>query len=76
MEATCSSHSVAGMDTLRTAHERFEGLSGYPFAPHYADVGDAEGERSASTTSTRARPAARRSLLMHGEPSWSYLYRT
>lgn len=28
------------MGFLRTPDERFEGLPGYPFAPHYAEVGD------------------------------------
>ena len=26
------------MKTLRTPDERFEGLDGYPFEPHYADI--------------------------------------
>ena len=28
------------MDALRTPDERFEGLPDYPFAPHYATVGE------------------------------------
>jgi haloalkane dehalogenase len=58
------------MDVLRTPDERFANLDGYPFAPHYLDVAGLrvhyldEGPRSAAPV-----------LLMHGEPSWSYLYR-
>jgi haloalkane dehalogenase len=56
---------------LRTPDDRFTDLPDYPFAPHYADVGDGlrmhyvdEGPRDADPV-----------LLLHGEPSWSYLYR-
>ncbi len=58
------------MDTLRTPDERFSGLPGYPFAPHYVTVDGLrihyvdEGGATAPTV-----------LLLHGEPSWSYLYR-
>jgi haloalkane dehalogenase len=58
------------VDALRTPDERFAALPGYPFAPHYVDVDGLrihyvdEGPRSAAPV-----------LLLHGEPSWSYLYR-
>lgn len=59
------------MDVVRTPDERFADLPGYPFAPRYVDVGGLrmhyldEGPRDGETV-----------LLLHGEPSWSYLYRT
>ena len=58
------------MELLRTPDDRFRALPGYPFAPHYLDAGGVrihyvdEGPRSAPPV-----------LLLHGEPSWSYLYR-
>jgi len=59
------------MKALRTPDDRFVGLPDYPFAPHYLDVGDDlrmhyvdEGPRDGRVV-----------LMMHGEPSWSYLYR-
>ena len=64
------------MDILRTPDSRFESLPGWAFSPHYADITDAatgqvlrmayvdEGPRDGATV-----------LLLHGEPSWSYLYR-
>jgi haloalkane dehalogenase len=58
------------MDALRTPDERFAHLPGYAFAPHYVDVGGLrmhyvdEGPRTAAPV-----------LMLHGEPSWSYLYR-
>lgn len=59
------------MNILRTPDDRFEGLDGYPFAPHYADV---EGIRIHYVDEGPADAAP--VLLLHGEPSWSYLYRT
>jgi haloalkane dehalogenase len=56
---------------LRTPDERFADLPGYPFEPHYADVG--EGLRMHYVD--EGPPAADPVLLLHGEPSWSYLYR-
>ncbi|GAB4511006.1 MAG: haloalkane dehalogenase [Haliangiales bacterium] len=59
------------MDILRTPDERFENLPGYPFAPKYVDVDGLrmhyvdEGPRDGQVV-----------LMLHGEPSWSYLYRT
>ncbi len=59
------------MDALRTPDERFESLPGYPFDPHYVEV---DGLRIHHLDEGAAgRPVA---LLLHGEPSWSYLYRT
>lgn len=55
---------------LRTPEQRFAGLSDFPYTPQYTEVGGLriayidEGPRDAPVV-----------LLMHGEPSWSYLYR-
>jgi haloalkane dehalogenase len=58
------------MDILRTSDERFTNLPGYNFAPHYAQ---ALGLRMHYVDEG---PAAGPSvLLLHGEPSWCYLYR-
>jgi len=65
------------MKILRTPDERFENLPGYPYDPHYAEV-SVGGDRD---TALRVHyvdegPAdAPAILMMHGEPSWSYLYR-
>ena len=58
------------MKILRTPEKRFVGLADYPFKPHYSEV---EGIRIhyVDEGPTHANPV----LLMHGEPSWSYLYR-
>ena len=59
------------MDLLRTPDERFAHLPDYPFEPHYVTLADGvrvhyvdEGPRDAEVV-----------LMLHGEPSWSYLYR-
>jgi len=55
---------------LRTPEERFANLPGYPFDPHYVEVDGLrmhyvdEGPQGAEVV-----------LMLHGEPSWSYLYR-
>jgi haloalkane dehalogenase len=65
------------VDFLRTPDARFAHLQGYPFEPHYVDVTAAgapeplrlhyidEGPRDGAPV-----------VLLHGEPTWSYLYRT
>ena len=65
------------MDALRTPDERFADLDGYPFAPHYVDVarGDGPGALRIHHIDEGPPGAAETVLLMHGEPSWSYLYR-
>ncbi len=57
------------MDILRTPDEAFADLTDYPFTPHYTDVGD--GLQMHHVEAGIGRPV----LLLHGEPSWSYLYR-
>ncbi len=59
-----------GPGVLRTPDARFENLENWPYAPnyrqvgdirlHYVDVGPPDGETL---------------LLIHGEPTWSYLFR-
>lgn len=56
------------MEILRTPEARFDALPGYPFAPHYVDIG---GLRMHHVDEGSGAPV----LLLHGEPSWSYLYR-
>lgn len=63
------------MKVLRTPEERFGNLPGYPFSPHYIEIADGEvGKLRVHYVDEGPREAAP-VLLMHGEPSWSYLYR-
>jgi haloalkane dehalogenase len=59
------------VERLRTPDARFDGLPGFPFATRYAELPDGlrmgyldEGSRDGETV-----------LLLHGQPTWSYLYR-
>jgi haloalkane dehalogenase len=63
------------MKTLRTPDEHFADLPGYDFEPHYADIADGEGGTLRVHYLREGDPAAPVVLLLHGEPSWSYLYR-
>ncbi|MEY4785794.1 MAG: haloalkane dehalogenase 1, partial [Pseudomonadota bacterium] len=76
--AGCASPKVAAdaaalplrAETLRTPDERFANLQGWSFKPHYAEIADYrmhyvdEGPGNAAPV-----------LMLHGEPTWSYLYR-
>jgi haloalkane dehalogenase len=58
------------MEHLRTPDSRFANLPGYPFQPHYTEV---DGLRIHYVD--EGPPSAPPILCLHGEPSWSYLYR-
>ena len=57
---TSQSPTPASLDVVRTPEERFAAISDYPWTPQYAEVGP------------RDAPVV---LLLHGEPTWGYLYR-
>lgn len=62
------------MESLRTPDDRFADLPDWPYEPHYAEVrpdGDAVRMAYVDAGPRDGRPV----LLLHGEPSWSYLYR-
>jgi haloalkane dehalogenase len=64
------------MQVLRTPDSRFESLPDWPFAPHYDDITDsASGQVLRMAYVDEGPRAGRTVLLLHGEPSWSYLYR-
>ncbi len=64
------------MDRLRTPDQRFEGLSDFDFSPKYAMVADPTGGDELRMAYLDEGPRdGQVVVLMHGEPSWSYLYR-
>jgi haloalkane dehalogenase len=59
------------MRVLRTPDDRFTDLPGFGYPPRYVHVGDLR------MAYVEAGPAdGEPVLLLHGEPSWSFLYRT
>ncbi|MCX6479701.1 MAG: haloalkane dehalogenase, partial [Mycobacterium sp.] len=63
------------MRVLRTPDERFTGLPDYPFEPHYLDV-EAAGLPPVRMHYVDTGPAdGPVVLLLHGQPTWSFLYR-
>lgn len=59
------------MDTMRTPDDRFLDLPDFNFAPHYVTVRDGLRMHYLDEGPPEAAPI----LLMHGEPTWCYLYR-
>jgi haloalkane dehalogenase len=63
------------MKAVRTPDERFDDLPDFPWDPHYVeDLGGYEGLRMAYIDEG-PRDAEHTYLCLHGEPSWSFLYR-
>ena len=56
------------LDIFRTPDDRFDGLPDYDFAPNYTEQ---EGLRMHHLDEGAGSPV----LLLHGEPTWSFLYR-
>ncbi|MCH7578838.1 MAG: haloalkane dehalogenase [Chloroflexi bacterium] len=63
------------MNALRTPDERFKNLPGYDFEARYLDVPDGEGGQLRVHYVDEGPADANPVLMMHGEPSWCYLYR-
>ena len=57
---------------LRTPDEHFENLPGYPFEPHYVEI---DGVRMHYINEGADLDTQDIVLCLHGEPSWSFLYR-
>jgi haloalkane dehalogenase len=56
------------MDAFRTPDDRFDGLPGFDFEPHYREL---DGLRLAHIDEGDGAPV----VFLHGEPTWSYLWR-
>lgn len=67
------------MQILRTPDDRFVDLPDFPFQPHYAEISAVPGQPDEGVLRVHYLDEGPRDaapvLLMHGEPSWSFLYR-
>jgi len=63
------------MHVYRTPDDRFADLPDFPFAPHYAEIDDLDGGTLRVHYLDEGPADAAPVLLLHGEPSWCYLYR-
>jgi haloalkane dehalogenase len=70
MSATVCQAPAVGV--FRTPEERFDGLPGYEFEPHYAEL---DGLRLHYLDEGGANDGAGPVVCFHGEPTWAYLYR-
>lgn len=66
---------MPAMRYLRTPDDCFSNLPGYAFEPHYIEIPDGEGGSLRVHYVDQGPAAAAPVLMLHGEPSWSYLYR-
>ena len=64
------------MKVLRTPDAAFAGIADFPFAPHYLEITDPDDGTKLRVHYVDEGPRdAPIVLMMHGEPSWCYLYR-
>jgi len=63
------------MEILRTPEERFANLPDFAYTPHYTEIADASGARLRIAAIDEGPRSEAPVLLMHGEPTWSFLYR-
>ncbi|MGH3910739.1 MAG: haloalkane dehalogenase [Pseudonocardiaceae bacterium] len=64
------------MQVLRTPEERFADLPDFPYDPRYAEVADPDGGTVRMAFVAVGPPDGPVVVLLHGEPTWSYLYRS
>lgn len=62
------------MKLIRTPEDRFTGLPGFPFEPRYVEI-DYRGTKLRMHYVDEGDRSSDPVLMLHGEPSWSYLYR-
>jgi haloalkane dehalogenase len=64
------------IEALRTPDERFAGLPGFSFPPHYVEgLAGYDGLRLHYLDERPVSPSGRTVLCLHGQPTWCYLYR-
>lgn len=72
---TYSGGRTVAVDAKRTPDTHFENLPGYDFQPHYVETLNGYGGLRVHYIDEGPEDAERVFLCLHGQPSWSYLYR-
>jgi haloalkane dehalogenase len=78
--ASQAPQGAPGRPVARTPDERFVDLADYPFKPHYVTIDAGDGSKLRlhyvdERPSEPAKASGETVLLLHGNPTWSYLYR-
>ncbi len=63
------------MESLRTPDERFANLPNFPYEPHYTEIDDGDGGTLRVAHIDAGPKDGPVVLCMHGQPTWSFLYR-
>ena len=63
------------LKTVRTPDDRFADLAEYPFAPNYMDIPAGDGDSLRMHYLDEGPATGEVLLCLHGQPTWSYLYR-
>ena len=63
------------MQTVRTPDDRFDDLPDFPYEPRYSEIPDGDGGTLRVAWISDGPQDGDPVLMLHGEPSWSYLYR-
>ena len=63
------------IDALRTPETAFEGLPDWPYPPHYIEDLEGFGDLRIHYVDIGPKDAKTVFLCLHGQPTWSYLYR-
>jgi haloalkane dehalogenase len=66
---------MGAMEILRTPEDRFRALPGFPFEPRYVEVPAPDGTLLRMAYVDEGPRGGAPVLLLHGEPTWSFLYR-
>src|SRR5690606_33266534 len=74
LQPVLTSKKIVGgwsMRRFRTPDSHFERLPDWPFSPNYAEVGEQLRLHYVDEGDAAAQPV----LMLHGEPTWGFLYR-
>jgi len=74
LRASAADFAIA-VDFLRTPEERFDNLPDFDYSPQYADVAAGDGDTLRMACIDEGPRNRELVLLLHGEPTWSFLYR-